>query len=220
MAGVAGGMGGVERGEEVEIGALAGRSDASGRREIEDGRAFRAERGALKTGGEVAVAPVGRTALRVGNFGQDDEAGEVLIERAEAVVDPRAETGVTAKTVAGVHLIHRGRVIHAVHLATAVETEIVGDLGEVRPIGRHVGAALTDLVKRKRALDVVAFAAFHRGFLLSLADELLEVQARESRLGVEGVDVRRAALHHQENAVFGLGGEMTGFGCERPRGGR
>ena len=168
----------------------------------------------METGREVAVAPVGGATLRVGNFGQDDKAGQVLIERAEAVVDPGADAGITAEAVAAVHLIHRGRVIDTVDLTTAKETEVVGDLGKVLPVGGHVGAALANFVKIERAAHVVAFAAFHGRLLFALAGKLRQMHAIEHGFGIERIDVRRAALHHEENAVLGLGGKVSGFGCE------
>ena len=55
-----------------------------------------------------------------------------MVFAAESVVDPGAETGIAAEAVATVHLIHGGRVVDAVDLAAAVETEVVRYLGEVR----------------------------------------------------------------------------------------
>ena len=153
--------------------------------------------------------------MGVGNFGQDDEAGQVLVECAEAVVDPCADAGIAAEAVTAVHLIHGGRMIHAVDLTTAIETQVVGDLGEVFPIGRHVGAALADLMEIEWTAHVVAFATFHGGFLLPFAGELREVHLVEHGLRIEGIDVRRTALHHEENAVLGLGRKVRRFGRER-----
>jgi hypothetical protein len=52
------GVGLVQLREQVEVRALMLARDASGRREVEDGRTFRAQRRALKAGGQVAIAPV------------------------------------------------------------------------------------------------------------------------------------------------------------------
>ncbi len=94
--------------------------------------------------------------------------------------------------------------VHAVHGAATEETEVVRDLGEMRPVLRHVRAALTVLGKLERALHVVALAALHRGGLFVFADELLEVQFRQRGLGVECVDMRWPALHHEEDDVLRL----------------
>ena len=214
-AGMLRGVGGVELGDEIEVLALTLRGDAGGGREIEDRRTLGAEGGALKTRGQVTIAPIGRAALRIGNFGENDEAGEILVEGAEAVVDPSPEAGIAAKAVATVHLIHRGRMVDAVDLAAAVEAEIVGDAGEVGPVRRHVGAALAGLDKFERTADVVAFAALHRGFLFPLAGEFIEVELGEHRLRVERVDVRGPALHHEKNAVLRFSGEVAGARRER-----
>jgi hypothetical protein len=129
--------------------------------EIENGRAFGAQRRALEMRGQVAVAPVGCAALRVADFRQHNETGQVLIERAEAVVDPGADAGIATEAVAAVHLIHRRWMIDAVHGAATEEAEVIGNLGQVRPVFRHVGTALAGLDERERTAHVVALAAFH-----------------------------------------------------------
>jgi hypothetical protein len=153
--------------------------------------------------------------LRIANFGQHDETGQVLIERTESVVHPRADAGIAAETIAAVHLIHRGRVVHAVHGAAAEEADVVGHLREVRPVFRHVRAALTCFDKLERALHIVAFATLHGRLLLAFAHELLEVHLCKHGLGIEGVDVRRPAFHHQEDDVLRLRGQMAILGRER-----
>ena len=106
--------------------------------------------------------------------------------------------------------------VHAVHGAATEEAEVVGDLGEVRPIVRHVRAAPARLDESERALHVVTFAAFHRGLLLALTHELLEVQLFECRLGIEGIEVRWPTFHHEEDDILGLGvGEVDLFGRKR-----
>ena len=45
----------------------------------------------------------------------------------------------------------------------------------------------------------------------------LEMQLLELGLGVEGVDVRRAAFHHQKDAPLGLGGQLLWTRSKRPR---
>ena len=215
VTGMLRGVRGVELGEQVEIAALTPGADTGRRREIENGRAFRAQRRALEARGQVAIAPVRRATLRIADFWQHDKSGQVLVQRAKAVVHPRADAGVAAEAIAAVHLIHRGGVVHAVHGAATEEANVIGDLGEMRPIVRHVRAALTVLGELEGTLHIVALAALHRGGLLVLADELLEVQFRQRGLGVEGVDVRGAAFHHEEDDVLRLRRQMAILGCER-----
>ncbi len=216
VAGMLRGVRGVELRDEVEVLALTCFADAGRRCEIQNGRAFRAQRRALEARGQVAVAPVRRTSLRIAYLGQHDEAGQVPIERTEAVVHPRADTGIASEAVAAVHLIHRGRMVHAVHGATTEETKVIRDLGEVRPVVRHVRAALAGLDELEGTLHVVALAALKRGDLLAFADELLEMQLFQRGLGVEGVDVRRPAFHHEEDDVLRLRlREVALLRCER-----
>ena len=194
------------------------RRHPGGRREVENGRALRTQRRALELRGQVAVAPVRRAALRVADLGQDDETGQILIDRTEPVVHPRAYSRITAEAVPRIHLIHRGGMIDAVDGATAEEAKLIRDLREMRPVRGHVGAALSCLDEGKRAAHVVALAALHRRLLLSLADEFLEVHLLEHGLRIEGVDVRGTALHHQEDDVFRLRpGEVALFRSERIR---
>jgi hypothetical protein len=215
VAGMLSGVRGVDLGEQFEIAALTLAADAGGRCEIENRRALRPERRALKAGGEVAVAPVGRAPLRIAHLGQHDEAWQVLVQRTQTVVHPRTDAGVAAETVAAVHLIHRGRVVHAVHGAAAEEADVVGHLREVRPIFRHVRAALAGLDELEGTLHIVAFPALKRGHLLPFANEFLEVQFRQRGLRVKGVDVRRPAFHHEEDNVLRLRWQMTILGRER-----
>ena len=78
----------VDLGEQVEIATLTLGAYSDGWREIENRRAFRTERRALKAGGQVAIAPVRRAALRIADFREDDESGQVLVQSAKAVVHP------------------------------------------------------------------------------------------------------------------------------------
>jgi hypothetical protein len=106
--------------------------------------------------------------------------------------------------------------INAIDLAAAEKAEFVGNLGQMFPIHRHISPAFAAATKLKRTLDVIAFAAFHRGFEHPLADEFLEVQLLQGGLGVKGIDMARPPLHHQENATLGLRRGMASFGGERP----
>ncbi len=108
--------------------------------------------------------------------------------------------------------------VHTVDGAAAEEAKLVRDLREMRPVRGHVGSALSRLDEGKRTAHVVAFAALHRGLLLSLADEFLEVHLLEHWLRIEGVDVRGTALHHEEDDIFRLRpGEVTLLRRERIR---
>jgi len=168
---------------------MLGRDSFTGR-EIENRRALGTQWRALKTGGQVSVAPVRRAPLRIAHLRQDDEAGQILIHRAEAVVHPRTDARIASETVAAIHLIHRGGMIHTVDGATAEEADLIGHPREMRPVLRHVRAALTGLDELEGATHIVPLATFHRRLLLPFADELLEMQPLQRRFWIERVNVR------------------------------
>ena len=205
----------VERAEQVEVLPLLLAGDSLGGQQVEDRRPLGPQRRPLVVRGQEPVAPVGRASLRVGDFGQHDEAGQVAVLAAQAVRHPRPERRVAAEAVAGVHLVHGRRVVDRIDLAAAIEAELVGNSGEVLPVLGHVGARLARLAEPERALDVVALAAGHRRLRLVVAGEFLEVQAGQLRLGVERVDVARAPFHHQEDARLGLRRQWRRPGCQR-----
>src|SRR5688572_3124620 len=183
------------------------RRDSLRREQIENWGALWSQRSSLEMRGEIAVAPIRRPALRITYFREHNETRQILVQRAEAVIDPRADRRVAAKPVAAIHLVHRRRMIHAVHLAAAEEAQFVRDTREMRPILRDIGTAISRFPKRERASHVITPPAFHGGLLLPLPGELLQVQLRQRRFRIERVDVRWPALHHQENARLGLRGE-------------
>lgn len=161
--------------------------------------------------------PSWRASLRIRHCRQDHKPWQVLIHRAEAVGCPGSDCRVTAEAIAAVHLIHRGGVVDALHLTAAVEAELVGNAGEVLPVFCHVGSRLTGFAEAEGALHEVPLAALHRRLVTAGANKLLEMQLLELGLGVEGVDVRRAAFHHQEDAPLGLGGQLLWTRSKRPR---
>ena len=154
--------------EQIEIGRVMVALTPVGRLQIENRRAFRPQRRALIRRRQKTVAPIRRATLRIRHFRQHDEARQIFVRRAEAVGHPRTDRRIAAEAIAGVHLIHRGRMIHGIDLAAAIETDVVDDFGEVLPILGHVGAALAGLAELERTLHVVAFAALHRRLMFPL----------------------------------------------------
>lgn len=172
-----------------------------------------AERRALETRGQVTIAPVRRAALRITDFRQHNKPWQILVLSAKTVVHPRTDAGVAAKTVAAVHLIHSSRMVHAVHCTAAKEADVIGNFREVQPIFCHVRAALTGFNEPEWTLHIVTFATFHRRLLPAFTQEFPEVQLRQSRLGIERVDLRRTSLHHQEDDVLCPGRQMANSGA-------
>ena len=81
-------------------GAAAASVRPSGRLQVENRRAGGAEKGALVGGRHVAAGPVlGPADRAAGRVEHDDEAGQVLVDGAQAVVDPRAQAGAAADRI-------------------------------------------------------------------------------------------------------------------------
>ena len=155
-------------------------------------------------GWQVTVAPVGSTSLRIADLGKHDKAGEILIDGTESITNPRTETRIATETIPAIHLIHGGRMIDTIHLATAKETKVIRHFGQMRPIVRYVGTTLTIFAESEWTLNKIAFPTFHRRLLFTLASELLQMQFTKFGLRVKCIDMRRATLHHQENDILGF----------------
>ena len=112
-----------------------------------------------------------------------------MIQGSKSIGHPGAERWIAAEAISAVHLVHRRRMIHAVDLASAEKAKLIGDVGKMRPVVGHVGAALSMLAEAERTLHVVAPATLHRRFLLAFANELLEVEILQLRFWIERVDM-------------------------------
>ena len=200
--------------QEVEVLALLWAGDGRRGLDVQQRRAFRPQRRALKPVGQEPVGPVGRAALGKGEFRQHDETREIGVLGAQAQVDPRTQRRVASEAVAGVDVEVGGGVVDRYSLQPAVETDLVGHLGQLFKAAVHPCSAVAGLSKYERALDVVPLARTHRALFFAGALEFLQVQLAQLGLGVEGVQVRRPAFHVQEDAVLGRGVCMV-----RPRGG-
>ena len=205
----------VELSEQVEVPPLHAPRDAGRRVEVQDRRALRAERRALKVCRQVGVGPVGGPALRERRFGQHDEGREVLVLAAEPVGDPRAHGRLPAEAAAGVDVVAGGGVVDGLRLQAVVDAELVRHLRQVDPLVGHGDAGLAVPLEAVRRLHEVAFSGRHGGGELVLPLEDLHVPVREGRLGVERVDVAGAALHEQLNDGLGLRGVVGVLGRGR-----
>ena len=97
--------------QRVEQLALDRSRHALGQVQIEHRRALRAQQRALISGRHVAARPVlGAADRAAAGIEHHDEAGQVLVDAAQAVVDPRAQRGAAAEDAARVHLQH-GRAV-------------------------------------------------------------------------------------------------------------
>ena len=157
-------------------------------------------------GRQVSVGPIGGPALRITCAGKDYEPGQVVIERAQTIGYPSPNCRIAPEAVAGVDVVAGRRVVDGLDLATAVETHIVHPFLEVLPFRRDIRPAFARLKKIEGALDKVALARGHGALLFSAPIELLQVALGQFGLGIESVDVRWPAFHHEKDAPFCLGG--------------
>ena len=181
--------------------------------EVENRRAFGTQPRALVVRRQEAVAPVPRAALREGEFGHHDVAGQVLVHRAEAVSRPRAERGIGAEPAAGVHVKQRLGMVQRLRLAAAIVAQFIGHewIGEILPLVAHLDARLADLVELERAAD----EKLEPGLLPFRELRLGLVQRAELRLRIKGVHVPRTALHEKHDDVLRLRGKHRRLGRER-----
>ncbi len=167
--------------------------------------------------GQIARAVGGRAALDPARgVGQDDEGGEVAILGPQAVADPAPQARPTHEGRAGVHLIDRLRVVHAVGPARADHGQVVDQLGRVREEVGDLDTALAvfpegPFRRQQRVLrDLPTGRDRAEAARQGLAGEALEVG-----LGVEGFEVTGAAVHEQRDHPTSLGREVGGFRRER-----
>ena len=172
----------------------------------------------------VAPRPVAAsdTALR----GEGDQGGTVLVFRAEAIDRPGTEAWPHRGEVAGVHQ-HLGDLVHrALGNHRADHAELVGMGSELGEQFADFHAALAVLLELERRLlqlpgEAVAADEFAGGLqrvlpvVLHHVVDLLAVILRERRLGVEGVDLRGAALAEDLDHPLRPGGEVRLPGGQR-----
>ncbi len=201
-------MGAVLRPEGVEERALALERHVVWRGEVEDRRPLRSQERPLIGRRHVATRPIlGAGDRPAGGVEHDDEAGEILVDAPEPVVDPRAEAGGARLDLAGVHLEHRRAMNRRVGRHRMEEGDIVDMLRELRkecrdllptlPVGREL-----PLRPHDPSLTLLAAAS------LRLHLDRLAVEIVELRLVVEGVDMAGAAVHEEEDHALRLGGEV------------
>jgi hypothetical protein len=144
-----------------------------------------------------------------------DEPWEVLVLAAEAVGDPRTHARAHEVLAAGVDLEQR-RAVRGIRAMQALdEAEVVDHLRHVGEELAHPSAALPVLTERPGAAQQVAGLGELHAWL-GLRERLAVVPLQE-RLVVEGVDLRRTAMHEEEDHALGAGRRVRQPGCERSR---
>ncbi len=191
----------VQFAEQVKLPALFGSGGvlvADVLDQLVDLRLARVDVGRLVGSGQERGPPVLISLRRQAIGAQDDEAGKILILRAQPVRDPGTEAGADLPNVAAIHHHQRRLVIRDVGMHGADDAQIVDALSDIRKDFADFDTVLAVFLELKRRGERGSGAAL--GFQSDgngLARELCE-----RRLGIEGIDVGAAAVHEQvENSL-------------------
>ena len=178
----------------------------SGRFQVQDRRTFVAELRALIRRGQESGAPVlGRRRERSLSSVRITKRGRFSIGGAESVGDPRAQRRPAGEDRAGVHLAHGADVIQPVGPAGAEHAQDRRHAARCSGYQSETQSPLCPCCLQVRLDGIsVLLDRAHRGDRLCrrsrhrLAGEFLEF-----RLGIEQVDVARAAFHEQPDDGLG-----------------
>ena len=170
--------------------------------------------------GRQEARPVGRRASLdpARRIGQDEKRGQVLVLGPQAVADPASQARLSHQDRAGVDLVNGLGVIDAVGPARADHREVVGAVPEVRQEVGDRDAALTALAKRPASGEqrVVSHLA-PGGHRPEAGRQRLARQALQIGLGVERLEMARAAMHEQVDHAPRPGWKMRSVRCQRVR---
>ena len=148
---------------------------------------------------QIAAAPGRRAALHAAaGIGQHDERRQVVVLGAQAIGDPAADARLAHQDAAGVHLIHRLRMVHAVAVQlrithrSSASSAICGRKSLTsRPDWPRGRSGLTG--GQERILGHLAAGHHHAEALgQRLAGELDQIG-----LGIEQIDMARPAMHEE-----------------------
>ena len=175
------------------------------------------DEGALINRREERRAPTAGPAVSSGQGRKNDEAGQILVFRAEAVGDPRAHRRASDAAIAGVHHEDRRAVIGDIGDHRANLAEFVDDAAHLGEDLAHFVAVLPVLGPGEGRLHQIAGGELGARRLIG---ERLAVPLVELGLVIERIDGGQAAGEEHEDDVLGLGGEVRrldgpgiGFDC-------
>ena len=133
---------------------------------------------------------------------QRDEARQVLVLTAQAVGDPRPEAGMDGVDPAGRQVADRGLMVRRNGVHRADDAQVVDAVAQMGQQVADEDAALAARPEAEWRGIQPAGGAFGADFDVArpLACELVDFG-----LGVKQVDVRRAAVHEEEDHAFGAG---------------
>ena len=138
-------------------------------------------------------------------------AGQILALAAQAVGDPRPVARPALQAAAGVQEIVRACVLREIRDHRPHDGELVDARSDPRKQVADRDAALAVPAKLPGAAEHVAHVVELSRMGLDL--DRLPVLAIEPGLGVERVDLRRPAVHEQEDDARGLGRKLRGPGA-------
>ena len=187
---------GVELAHERELRVLQRGLRLSGNHVRHRVRAGLEDRALIRCGEKAAVEVV-EAAGRDEPAVEHHEARQVSVLAAETVASPSAHAGPALQAAAGVEEIIRVCVLGEIARHRAHHGEVVHALGDVREKTADGNAALAVLLKLPRRAKCAAVVVELRR--LHLHREGLAVLRREPRLRVEGVHLRRSAVHVEED---------------------
>jgi hypothetical protein len=194
--------------DEIERGTLA--CAAVRALQMQDGIVTGTHGGALIRRGQEAAAPGGRAAFQTtAGIRQHDERGHVGVLGAEAIRHPASQARLAHLDGAGVHLIDRLRMIHAVAMATADDAHLIGDARHVRQEVADLDPALPMLPKRLHRCQQRVLRDFASRFDGAVAlRQRFARMADEFGLRIEQIDVARPAVHEEPDHALRLRREM------------
>ncbi len=186
---------------------------------------LRIDVGALIDAGEERVGPVFGVLDRISAGAHGDEAGEVLVFRAQAVGDPGAHAGAGDLLIAAVHEHQRRLMIGDFGPHRSNDAQVVGTLAEpgkqVADLDSAFAVALVFPRRRKRP------AGLSFGWQIAAGHRLAGVLFKHG-FGVESIDLRGSSIEENMHDAFGLGSEVREARRQRignfrgagPRGGK
>ena len=200
--------------EKVESMALRTVADAAWGREVQQRRTDASEQGALVGGGHVTGRPIrGAADGASAGIGHDHEAGKILVQGTQSIIQPSAEAGFADEDAAAVHLETSARMGGGVGMHGADDAQIIGELRSVGEQAADLESAAAVMTELERRLHEFADGATV-GADLGIAAVGLAIPLGECGFRIEGVDLTRPAIHEEEHAVFGFGGKVRGFDRE------
>ena len=139
-----------------------------------------------------------------------DEGGEILVLRTESVGDPRAHRWSDEGVASGVNLEERAAVRGIRTVQALDEAQVIYSLRDMREEIAHPCAGFAVLLKLPRTREkIFCLRKLHARFR---EWKRLAVITLKQRLVVEGVDLRRSAMHEQEDDALRTRNEVRG--CE------